>query len=190
MLPFIIGDAASIPEEYRHYHPLVQRCGAGREEHGRVGYLSVSEGHVRAGTTQRRPGIHTEKQPGVGWGGGSWGGGVPVPGALATSGGLYMASSVGGSCRVWPVHLETTGPLGDCEALRPRLGRGTTLRANELVWLTDGCPHEALPAAVDGYRQWFRFVTHDVGAWFAADSTANRLGVVPPCRVITTSKFA
>ncbi len=43
--------------------------------------------------------------------------------------------------------------LGDCEAHRERLGRGRTMGAHELWWLTDRTPHESLPLPAGTYRQ-------------------------------------
>ena len=79
-------------------------------------------------------------------------------------GGIYMASSVAGSCRIWPAEIspEAIGPLGDIEPLRSHLtsrrifpngdhrnaGDGIevypslAVGAGQLVWMTDRTPHE------------------------------------------------
>jgi hypothetical protein len=148
--------------------------------HDRVAYLTVHESAVPPGQAQRRPGLHVERpgaslHPGrlvtdlrseeywnLAWGLGNWRhDGFPVDG-------IYMASSVAGSCRVWPALVEPlltdtyTDAHGGMEharaALCRRAGPGVLLDAHELVWITDRTPHESLPlpfpplssAAADG----------------------------------------
>ena len=227
MMPIIMGDARSIPPEYRHYAPLITACNT--EQIGKVGYLTVTESTVQinhpaaetAGyevinTSHRRGGIHTES-PGKltmiegppNWGSGSeddghdsngsWGGkpqNEPLPDSGAwgsskqyRSGGVYMASSVGQSCKVWDIHIDEPGFMGDCEHLRESLGIGFTLEANEIWWMTDRCPHESLPIPAGTHRQYFRLVTNNVSIWFAKHSTPNRLGIEPDCPVTHINKF-
>lgn len=96
---------------------------------------------------------------------------------------------------------ETTvvGLLGDCEHLRPSTQHTQRLlQANELVWLTDTTLHESLPLEVDGYeadgspsprhRQFFRVVTSNIGAWYAAHNTPNPTGVRPPPHIPVITK--
>lgn len=178
--PFIMGDPNSLPEEYREYQSLIDACSLPESELGKVGYLTVSESFVAADKSQRRGGVHTEKHPSLSWGGGGWGG---------RDGGLYMSSTVGGSCAVWDTYVDTPGHMGDCEHLRDTLGNETLLKGSELVWMTDGTPHEALPQKESGYRQFFRLVTSEVSLWYEEHSTANRLGIRPNCEIIKGSKF-
>ena len=185
MMPIVIGDTSSIPPEYRQYAALVNDCPVASSEVGQVGYLSIQESSVPQGSTQRRPGIHTEKHPGGPWGAG-WGGGrVHADGYV----GVFMASTTPHSCRIWNRHVVLPGHMGDCEHLRGLLGNGETLDANELVWLSDSCPHEALPTTKPLFRQWFRLVTSDVWIWYEKHSTPNRLGVKPNCNVFKGDKF-
>lgn len=79
--------------------------------------------------------------------------------------------------------------MGDCEHFRDILGDGEVIPANELVWMTDSCPHEALRLKTAQFRQWFRFVTSEVDLWYELHSTANRLGIHPNCEIIKESKF-
>lgn len=185
MMPFVIGDPLSIPQEYGEYLPLIDACKVGRDQVGKVGYLTITETVVAQGKSQRRPGIHTDKHSTSGWGGGGWGG-------RARSEGIYMASTVDSSCRAWDMHIEAPGPMGDCEHLREELEQVAPIymRGNSLYWMTDGCPHESLPLESKTFRQYFRFVTSKVDLWYAAHSTVNRLGVVPACRVLEGSKYA
>ena len=57
--------------------------------------------------------------------------------------------------QVWDaaIEIEDIGVLGDCEAHRERLGRGRTMGAHELWWMTDRTPHESLPLPAGTYRQ-------------------------------------
>jgi hypothetical protein len=201
MMPFIMGDPQSIPEEYRHFYPLVEACSLSENQIGKVGYLSVTESQIVKGNSHRRGGVHVEKHPTRAWGGGGgWGGGTPsvvnpikpkpVPEpleplpSLRVEDGLYMASNVADSCKVWDHNVEVPGVGGSCEHLIDKLGQGVNLKKNELIWISDSCPHESLIVDQETYRQWFRLVTHKVDLWFVDKSTANRLGVKPACIVI------
>ena len=102
-----------------------------------------------------------------------------------------MASTQDDMCRVWNTKITDIKEQGDCEHLRDSLGDGTLMKKNQLFWITDRCPHESLPAKEDTYRQWVRFVSSDVGVWYANNSTPNSLGIIPPpeCKIIGESKF-
>lgn len=182
MMPFIMGDNNSIPEEYRQYSSLINSCNLPLSEIGKIGYLTVDESPVIKNNSQRRAGIHTEKHPSRSWGGGSsgWGGFV---------GGLYMASTINNSCRVWNHYVDEPKPHGDCEHLREVLTNPIDMKKDVLYWMTDGTPHEALPVLEDSYRQFFRLVTSEVSVWYEKHSTKNRLGVQPNCDIITIDKF-
>ena len=61
MMPFIIGDHLTIPEEYRGYSKLIDRCRINNEEEqGKVGYLTIDERPFLPGTSQRRAGLKIE----------------------------------------------------------------------------------------------------------------------------------
>ena len=214
MMPFVLGDPSTLPEELHGYLPLIDQCS--ELVPGEVAYLTVNESVVRAGASQRRPGIHTEGTSILCWGEGGWGGGwgggrgnfgggefgggapnppapfpqpEPVPSQPEPKGrklGLYMAST-DGSCRIWDSVTHDVDAHG--ALLGPPLGSAHIMQPNGLYWLTDRTPHEALPVAVDTHRQFFRLVSHCVSAWWAQHSTSNPLGVQPGCRVLTHSKF-
>lgn len=65
MMPFIMGDPATIPEDLHGYLPLIAMCDSILP--GKVAYLTVTEGRVPGGTTQRRGGVHTEAGNGSFW---------------------------------------------------------------------------------------------------------------------------
>jgi len=191
MMPFIIGKKESIPEEYQTYWPLIEECPGlkleWQTESLSIGYLTVQEGNVPQGQTQRRAGLHVETPGSIKTAhaycnvAGHWGGGMVNGHDI--HGGLYMASNVAGSCKIWNARLRDpkniVGHLGNIEHLRDLLGEGYQLEASELIWLTDTTPHEALPVENDCYRQFFRVVSSDVSVWYEHHSTKNRLGIVP-----------
>jgi len=123
----------------------------------------------------------------------AWGGGEHVNGYLV--GGIYLASTVAGSTRLWNARVDDPGligPLGDVGHLTDRFGDHTDLDAGELCWLTDRTPHMPLPLNCPTHRQFFRLVTEGVNVWYAKHSTPNPLGIVPPdnVRIIEEDKFA
>jgi len=208
MMPFIIGDIESLPEEVQHYWPIIESCPHHRMELGRVGYLTIQESLVLQGQSHRRAGLHTEApgvqmadENGTSWF--RWGGGFCDPAKAQTRGtwdellgGIFTASTVDSSCKMWNVRIddptEVLGQQGDLEHLRDLLGEGTLLEANQLVWFTDLTPHESLPLAQDTYRQYFRLVTSCVSGWYERHSTANKLGIKPDpnrTQVLTDDKF-
>ena len=130
-------------------------------------------------------------------------------------GGIYLASNLANTTRVWNcgVEPEVVQRLGDIEYLRPGLpGPGETLLPHKLYWLTDRLvearpgqasinndplhyrtPHESLPLPQSGYRQFFRLVTSEVSLWYRDHSTPNPLEVQPDPAITTTvvgSKFS
>lgn len=189
MMPFIMGYGSSLPVDLHVYEPLIQACGLEEGQTGKIGYLSIMESAVTAERpSQRRPGIHTEKHPQTGWGGGGWGSGKY---GYGRQDGIYMASTVARSCRAWDTRILQPGPMGDCEHFRKHLeSRFRVLMDKDtLYWLTDSTPHESLPLKPGTFRQWFRLVTHKVDLWYADHSTANPLGVMPQCKIIHGDKF-
>lgn len=199
MLPFILGQKSSIPEEYHQYYPLIEKCPIEEPQHGKVCYLTIHESLVEPGSSQRRPGIHTEgylqqipsctRLPA--WH--PWGMGVTG----SFTGGIFMASNVDDSSRIWNARLprQPSAALGvgcDLEHLRGILNSSVqpfVPKAGDLCWITDATPHESLPVEVGTYRQFFRVVTSEVGVWWERHSTKNRLGIQPACRVLSHSKF-
>lgn len=195
MMPVVMGDAESVPEELRGYLPLIKKCDFWP---GSVVYLTVNESVVEAGETQRRPGIHTDAfkwpgswmggQPDGKWGGG-WGGGK-FGGANQMSHhteGIYIAST-DGQTRVWLDETDDVDQHG--RVLHDMAGIGSFVcKGNGLYWLSDRTPHEGLPALRTGMRQFFRLVSENVGVWFSRHNTPNPLGVKPSCRIVDWDKF-
>merc|ERR1712179_429060 len=104
MMPFRMGDRDSLPPEVQHYWPLVEACCITPNARREIGYLTIHESLVKKGETQRRPGVHIESPGAMKFGGElhpsefHWGGGYIEQ---HVEGGLYMASNVENSCRVW-----------------------------------------------------------------------------------------
>jgi hypothetical protein len=187
MMPFVLGDPDSLPEELRAYQPLIDACEVEAAEQGSVCYLTISETAVQPGSSQRRGGAHTERHPNVSWGGGGWGGGRHDG---RRHGGLYIASTMEATTAVWDARIENPGPGGDCSDRLEELGESSLLDANQLVWLTDATPHASLPVPRAGTRQFFRLVTSQIDLWYEDHSTANALVSVPAhVRTISGNKF-
>jgi hypothetical protein len=210
MLPFIMGDKHSLPEDLRpYYDTLIGQCLVEDEEYGKVLYLTVSEGMVDASLTQRRSGLHVEAVGGIKGVDGkflagtesNWGGGVrdfflgDIYGEPDKyDGGLYMASNMDFTCEVFDALVAKGQGIvdyhGGGDHIRPFIGQGTKLKANELAWLTDRTPHQALPQLKSGYRQFFRLVTSNISVWFQQHSTANPKVPVPDhVLIIEEDKF-
>lgn len=207
MMPFVMEDQSSLPPEYRKYWNIISHCVGldatpAPDDGPKIGYLTIQESRTTPGKPQRRGGLHTES-PGnlkgmcqvtsVLTGAARWGGGAYY--REVYQGGLYMASTASDSCRVYNVLVENTSQMvgegGDAEHLRQFVGKGTNMRAGDLVWLTDRTPHEALPCDTSTHRQFFRLVTSDVSVWHKMHSTANPLGIKPPAsvRILEGNKF-
>lgn len=167
MMPFVLGDDTTLPPELRPYASMIHACNAPFP--GQVCFLTVTESYVEANTTQRRGGPHTEASNLGAWGGGPWG-----------KGGVWMASTVNGSCRVWDeeIPVQNLG-RGGCLAHYNLKSHSRLMGANELLRITDRTPHEALPPKEPGYRQFFRLVGPEVHGWYAEHSTPNPLCPLP-----------
>jgi len=197
MMPFIFGDSSSLPDNLQCYHNLIECCPYLDEEIGKVGYLTVHEGYIEADSAQRREGLHIET-PGIFQGDDNaaftpgsehhWGcGHFYQPDKL--EGGIFMASNTENTSQVFDALVDKTAlnivdRHGGCEHLRKLIGPGTKLAANELIWMTDCTPHEALPQKESGYRQFFRVVTSRVSHWFAQHSTPNPLVPLPDSVIV------
>jgi hypothetical protein len=213
MMPFVLGEQSSLPEWAQPYWPLIAKCPLPKNEQKLVGYLTIDESVVEYGKTQRRAGLHVEATLNRARGGrmhtvsraivSHWGAGqVMVPPTSSYEGGIYMASNMKGSTAIWMAELQAPernlGYHGDVSHLSGFLQEsGATyfvMEAGQLWWLTDMCPHEALPhlsSKKPFMRQYFRLVTSAVDVWYAANSTANPKGIVPPpwTKVVQASKF-
>lgn len=185
MMPFIMGKEDSLPEAYRHYWPLIEQCNVPKKENGKICYLTIQESQVAAGQCQRRSGAHIESPGTIKQGGEyreqryNWGCGAIIHDGSQVEGGIYMASNISNTCRIWDVKIKdpaiAVDNFGGVEHMRDLLGDGVCMEANKIYWLTDATPHESLPLETDGYRQFFRLVTSSLSVWYPGHSTANEL---------------
>ena len=187
MMPFVIGDGDSLPNEYQHYWPLIDACGIEDDERGAVGYLTITESDVSPQRSQRRPGVHTDGHGPLGGWGGWWGAGLTVGNERRQ--GIYLATTAPRSCRAWNIAIKEPGAMGDCFNM-DLPAHAIYLDAHTLYWITDHCPHESLPLEVAMHRQFFRVVTSRVSKWYAAHSTPNRLGIQPTAHIVADNKFS
>jgi len=222
MMPVILGGSIfnCLPDNYKHYAPFIWNyCRTKswiRDEHGnykqRIGYLTIQEGWIPIGETQRRTGLHIER-PGaiksggkwhevnskeygnIAWGYGCWNeNGLPEDG-------IFMASTVNHSCAIYDCLIDNpedvTDKHGGLEHMRHLLGEPRKLRANEMCWFTDRTPHESLPIeapkdnpnATHVYRQFFRLVVGPISVWYSKHSTPNPKGVLPDAPISDDDKF-
>lgn len=217
MMPFILGNKESLPQDLQCYYPLIDACPFCVEDFGKVAYLTVKESMVEQGQTQRRPGLHIESpgatlslcsfEPGYEpnrlardrrsrWGRGRWGGGMSAD-TDRYEGGIYTASNIDDTLQVWDALVDCDNDVpnivdahGGCEHLRPLLNSSTKLPAGDLVWMTDCTPHEASPQSTTAFRQFFRLVMPDISHWYAQHSTANSNVPLPASVIVLEeSKF-
>ena len=214
MMPFKLYDPkGTLPEELWPYLDMITECPIYYDGYDRVAYLTVHESDVAPGATQRRPGLHVERPtvrtvaPGhvskmgadgtmteeyrsLCWGLGHKEDGWPVDG-------IFMASSVAGSCTVWPVTIDhpkkVTDAHGGIKGLDPifETEKGRELAAGELCWITDRTPHRSNPNGTDStvHRQFFRLVVGPIALWYSKHNTPNPLGVQPSAPISDVDKF-
>jgi len=206
MMPFRLFDKASVPDYLLPYWDIIVKC-SGPDSKGKVGYVTVHESFVKADTTQRRGGLHTET-PGVlvganvepsaqyfyhHWGIGNFDG-YSCEEERGPDGGIYMVSNVPHSTLFYDceVKADRVGdvPGGQCEYLRRHMGDGLLSEKNAVYWINDRTPHEAMPVTEDTMRQYVRVVVGGISVWFRDHSTANDKCELPQdVRVMEGSKF-
>ncbi|KAJ3002353.1 UNVERIFIED_CONTAM: hypothetical protein HDU68_006305, partial [Siphonaria sp. JEL0065] len=161
--------ASRLPKDCRRYESLVQQC---IDSLSHISFhlfeleaqLTIEESWVEPGKTQRTPGLHTERS-------GKFlpfldpNDGNPSNRAGEFLEGVFLASNIANSCRVWPcwidstVHASIAGPFGEIEHLRRVLDEkveSVILKKNTLVRIADTTPHQALPLETREFRQFFR----------------------------------
>jgi len=201
MMPFRMDDPSSLPEFVQHYWPMIEECNLPAKEKQKIGYLTIQEGMVKAGETQRRSGVHIESpgsfvQPGqYNKERYNWGCGIVNMDRSSVEGGMYIANNVPCSCKLWNVQIReperAAGKLGDMEHMRDWLPEGVTMDPGKIYWLTDATPHESLPVGEDICRQFFRLVTSSLSAWYPEHCTENPLVEPDPAvtKIVFGSKF-
>lgn len=201
MMPFVLGDIQSLPEAYQHYWPLIEHCSIPSREMQHVCYLTIQEGVVPAGESQRRSGVHIESPGALKMGGEhnisryNWGCGTIIRDESEVEGGIYMASTVPKSCRIWNMRIrepaKAVDQYGGLEHMRDILGEGEFMEPCKMYWLTDATPHESVPLEQETYRQFFRVVTSELSMWYREHSTANDKVTIDEAKtsIVLGSKF-
>ena len=228
MMPYVFGGdnfkSYKLPSYLKPYFKIIKHCYSSHHDISKVFYLTIHESQVEAGKSQRRPGVHIDNSgplkienddfeenyiagEGVGsinyyWASPyNWGGGMFLADE-AVSGGIFIASNVPNSCRLWDCKIEKglvngseiIGDNGNCEHIKDFLpaDKEKVLEENKLYWITDRTPHESLPLQNGTYRQFIRVVTANVTHWLADHSTPNPCGVYPDpnvTKIVKGNKF-
>jgi len=215
MMPFYIDYKDSLPEEYQEYWDIITICNQmssdyyernntvfkGRRNNHvikKIAYLTIEEGFILTGKTQRRPGLHIDSTRSKSisstktnnirhWGRGR------VHNNYSCDGGIYLASTVDDTCNIYPTTLinpnEVSMDNGDIENLRGMLGTPISTKKNIIYWITDCVPHEAMPMKNSENRQFFRLVTGELSVWYSQHSTPNPLCILPESMILNCNKF-
>lgn len=184
MLPVVIGNLRTLPDFVRHYSDvatgLFSVCA--NPDWGKVGYLTIDEKPVEAGSTHRRAGLHVDGGPGRAWGGGG------APWAGIDTGMLTVSSHVG--CRAWSqAFTGEIGEEGSCEHLRNQLqSPGTLLKPDCIYWLGALCVHESIAQPESVVRQFVRLSLPSTAPWYEG-YTRNPLGVLPTGPILPRRRF-
>lgn len=203
MMPFYLYKKETLPVEYHDYWNIIKGCicrdaTEGTDRNNIKAYLTIEEGFVETGKTQRRPGLHIDSTRSFCnkstnktyfW---HWGGGC-VGSDNKFHGGIYLASNIDDSCAIYPCVLTNPHEIsmdgGNIENLRGLVGDPIYTKKNELYWITDCVPHEAIPMKANVHRQFFRLVVGEISVWYSQHSTPNPLGTLPTATIIDTNKF-
>jgi hypothetical protein len=172
MMPFIQGDASSLPEIYKPYSKIINENFL---EKGEVGLLTIDESFVVAGESQRGynskgidRNVHIEVGRHMGlnhWGGqsdSSWGGGRKT--FLDDDTMVLIANSISDTCRVWDtkeMSYTKDGDLSDYIDKYPE-ETGVLLKSGAVAKISIFTPHECIPQKESSVRQFFRIIGRGV----------------------------
>lgn len=184
MMPVLLGDLSSIPEQLKHYRQALASLFSFRPQHaGQVGYLTIDEKRVEPSRTHRRAGLHVDGVYQGRWG--PWGGGGGW--GSAGNGMITVASHVG--CRAYHQTVDgLPGWEGECDHLADQLRDGTDFEAGRAYWVDGLCVHESLPQPVAVDRQFVRLSMPSTAPWFEG-YTENPLGVKPTGPILPRRDF-
>ena len=182
MMPYVQGDPESVPAQYASYAEIIERHFI---EAGRIGFLTIDESPTVPDVPHRGTrakfgrALHTEAgmlygqytwdnpQPywssSYAWGGvPAWGGRVNV--TLDPDLQVLLANSVDDSCAYWnATHFNTSadGDIGDYADMYP-YEDAVFMKAGEVHQIGILTPHESMPSAGYGFRQFLRIVGEGV----------------------------
>ena len=170
MMPYIQGDAESVPEEYRAgYEDIINDVCFKR---GEIGFLTIDESIAKEGMPHRGDrakfarALHTEagRLPNklYAWGGGGWGNNnnVTLDGDVK----VLLANNLDCSCAVWDaVHENTSrdGDIGHLSDLYP-MSEAVLMMSGEVHQVGILTPHESLPVTKNERRQFLRIISSGV----------------------------
>jgi hypothetical protein len=168
MMPFIQGDSASIPDEYKPYSSIID---SNFLEKGELGFLTIHESFVDHGKSQRgfnSFGIDRNVHIEVGrneranyWGSGggsSWGGGYKT--TLDDDTMVLIANSLSNTCRFWNTIEKSYTKDGDLSEYIDRYPEhtGIMMKSGEVAKISIFTPHECVNQRESGKRQFFRII--------------------------------
>jgi len=159
MMPLDFANPHLIPENIKHYTAVIERLIIMSGFNSGIGYITIDEKYVKAGTTHRRPGVHVDDY--------SWGGGSGT-GTIWGSRGMLLVSNVIG-CKAWSQNVVgRPGKDGDCTHLKPQLQEKNAilLLPNIVYWLDGKCIHESIEVKEDCYRQFIRLSNPNDCPWY------------------------
>lgn len=188
MMPFIQGDASSLPDEYKPYAKIINE---NYLEKGEIGLLTIQESFVEGGKSQRgynSMGIDRNVHIEVGrhenlnsWGGGgsSWGGKRKA--ILEDETMVLIANSISDTCRVWDTKEMSFTKDGDLSSYIDKYPTetGLLLKSGEVAKISIFTPHEAISQTQSGKRQFFRIVGKGVKGredYFTINPLINPVG--------------
>ena len=164
MLPVVIGEPASLPDELSHWRDAFAKLSAFAPEHtGKTGYLTIDEKVVEREATHRRAGLHVDgiyNGGAGGWGGGGGGGWGSVGNGMLTVSSPAGCRAYTGPFVGWP------GNEGEAEHLRNQLGAPIMFEAEQVWWVDGLCVHESVPMARPTPRTFARLSLPSVAPWF------------------------
>lgn len=165
MMPFIQGVPSSVPEEFRTGYEEILASTFIKK--GDIGYLTIDESSVQKGKPHRGDramhgrALHTEA-------------GVRPNGLYAWSSGhrvyldadvkVLLANSIDDTCALWhSTHKNTSfdGDIGDLADDYP-YEHATMMKAGDVHEIGILTPHESLPVAQSGNRQFIRIISSGV----------------------------
>ena len=169
MMPYIQGDPASVPEVYTPYRDIV---GSVFLQKGDIGFLTIDESFVVAGTPHRGQraqysrALHTEAgkhwvDDAYQWG---WGWGSSNRVTLDRDTKILLANNLDDSCAVWNAEHEDTSLDGDIGHVADKYpySNAVLLKAGEVHEIGILTPHESLPVRQDFDRQFLRIISSGV----------------------------
>jgi len=173
MMPFIQGDASSLPDTYKSYAKIIND---NYLEKGEIGLLTIQESFVEGGKSQRgynslgidrnvhiEVGRHEKLNCWGGNGGGSyWGGKYKT--LLDDETMVLIANSISDTCMIWDAKEDRFTQNGDLSSYIDDYPTetGILLKSGEVAKISIFTPHECISQTQSSKRQFFRIVGRGV----------------------------